>query len=93
MQATTSPPLTMNANTFSAGRTYTFRLSASPLQYSNLLSHTDVVLEVNSPPRVRVRVKGRIRSRVRVRVTVRVSLTMSILIIIIIIVIIFIIII
>lgn len=43
-------PLALPGNTFSAGRTYTFRLSCSPKAYPALLSYTDIVLPVNAPP-------------------------------------------
>ena len=47
---TASYPLAVLANTFVAGRTYTFRLSAHPLDNVVLSAKTDVVLMVNAPP-------------------------------------------
>ena len=43
-------PLTMLPYTFVAGRTYTFRLSASPLDDSTLVGKAEIVLTVNAPP-------------------------------------------
>ena len=45
-----SYPLLIPAETFTPGRTYTFRLSSSPLKYPALVTHTDIVLIANSPP-------------------------------------------
>ena len=46
-----SYPLLLPGSTFTPGRTYTFRLSSSPLAYPALVAHTDIVLIANSPPR------------------------------------------
>ena len=43
-------PLAVSPNAFVAGRTYTFRLSAYPVNNPALLAKTEVVLTVNSPP-------------------------------------------
>ena len=45
-----SYPLAVLPNTFVAGRTYTFRLSAHPLDNVALSAKTEVVLMVNAPP-------------------------------------------
>ena len=45
-----SYPLLLPAETFTPGRTYTFRLSSSPLKFPALITHTDIVLTANSPP-------------------------------------------
>ena len=50
MSATPSYPLAVLPNTFVAGRTYTFRLSAHPLNNVLLSARTEVVLTVNAPP-------------------------------------------
>ena len=43
-------PLAVSPNAFVAGRTYSFRLSAYPVNNPALLAKTEVVLTVNSPP-------------------------------------------
>ena len=48
--ATIAYPLAVMPNTFVAGRTYTFRLSARPTLSNTFVAITEVVLTVNSPP-------------------------------------------
>ena len=43
-------PLSVPPDVFTAGLTYTFRLSCSPSIYPKLIAYTDIVLPVNSPP-------------------------------------------
>ena len=50
MSVTANYPLAILPNTFVAGRTYTFRLSAYPPSNTALLASTEIVLTVNSPP-------------------------------------------
>ena len=50
MSVTANFPLAILPNTFVAGRTYTFRLSAYSPVNTALLGHTEMVLTVNSPP-------------------------------------------
>ena len=43
-------PISFPANTFVAGRTYSFTLSASPIADSTIVSSTQIILVCNSPP-------------------------------------------